>query len=198
MPVRFRGWPLVIWVAVVVGAGVGAILLVQGTGPEGIGAWLRWTARVSGLLFYAAISASALRVFWDAPGTRALLENRRYVGVSAAVAHTWHLAGIVAYANLPDAQVQAGSAVPGGLAYLFLFAMAGTSFDRSAAWLGARRWKLLHTVGAWYVWLVFTYTFLGSAGTHLLSGVLAVLGIGVLGLRVALAVRRPRANGATT
>lgn len=189
---RFRGWPLVICTALGVGAMVGAILLAEGTGSEGIGAWLRWTARISGLLFYAAISASALRVFWDTPSVRALLANRRYVGVSAAVAHTWHLAGIVVYIRLPDIQFEAGSTTGGALAYLFLFAMAATSFDRSAAWLGARRWKLLHTVGAWYVWGVFTFTFAGGAGASLLTALLALLGVGVLGLRVALAVRRRR------
>lgn len=187
---RFRGWPIVSCVTLGVGAVVGAIVLAEGTGPDGVGAWLRWTARISGLLFYAAISASALRIFWDVPFTRALLANRRYVGVSAAVAHTWHLAGIVAYANLPDVQVEGGSSLLGGLAYLFLFAMAATSFDRSAAWLGARRWKLLHTVGAWYVWIVFTSTFAGKAASSPASALLALLGIGVLGLRVALAVRR--------
>lgn len=191
-----RGWSLVGWTALLVGLAVAAILMAQGSGPEGIGAWLRWTARVSGLLFYAAISASALRVFWDTPATRALLANRRYVGVSAAVAHTWHLAGIVTYATLPEVQIPVVAAVGGGIAYLFLLAMAATSFDRSAAWLGARRWKLLHTVGAWYVWLIFTATFLGGAGTHLLSGVLGALGLGVLGLRVALALRRRSAPGA--
>lgn len=188
-----RGWPLVGWTAGAVGLAVAGILLVQGTGAEGVGAWLRWTARISGLLFYLAVSASALRAFRDGPATRALLANRRYVGVSAAVAHTWHLAGIAAYTALPDVRLEAGAAVGGGLAYLFLFAMAATSFDRSAAWLGARRWKWLHTVGAWYVWLVFTFTFLGGAGRSVFSAALLALGVGVLGLRVALALRRRRA-----
>jgi hypothetical protein len=177
-----------------VGVLVGTILLVQGTGPEGIGAWLRWTARISGVLFFAAISASALRVFRDGPFARALLANRRYVGVSAAVAHTWHLAGIAAYLRLPGIGLEAGSAVPGALAYLFLLAMVATSFDRSAAWLGARRWKLLHTLGGWYVWFIFTFTFAGRAGSDPLSAVLALAGVGVLVLRVAVAVRRQRAK----
>lgn len=190
---RFRGWPIVFCVTLGVGVVVGAILLVEGTGADGIGAWLRWTARISGLLFYAAIAAAALRAFWDRPFIRALLANRRYVGVSAAVAHTWHLAGIVAYANLPGVEVESGSSLLGGLAYLFLFAMAATSFDRSAAWLGARRWKRLHTVGAWYVWLIFTYTFAGSAASSPVTALLALAGVGVFVLRVALVVRRTRA-----
>jgi hypothetical protein len=43
----------------------------------------------------------------------------------------------------------------GGIAYAFILAMAATSFDRSAAWLGPRRWKILHTVGSYYIWATF-------------------------------------------
>jgi hypothetical protein len=43
----------------------------------------------------------------------------------------------------------------GVLAYAFSVAMAATSFDRSVMWLGARSWKILHTVGAYYIWLTF-------------------------------------------
>ena len=42
-----------------------------------------------------------------------------------------------------------------GTAYLFLAAMTATSFDRTAAWLGARKWRLLHLVGGWYIWISF-------------------------------------------
>ena len=33
--------------------------------------------------------------------------------------------------------------------------MAATSFDRTAAWLGPRKWRLLHLVGGWYIWISF-------------------------------------------
>ena len=42
-----------------------------------------------------------------------------------------------------------------GTAYLFLAAMTATSFDRTAAWLGPRPWRLLHLVGGWYIWISF-------------------------------------------
>jgi methionine sulfoxide reductase heme-binding subunit len=45
--------------------------------------------------------------------------------------------------------------VIGGIAYAFIFAMAATSSDRSAAWLGPRKWKVLHKVGSYYIWLTF-------------------------------------------
>ncbi len=42
-----------------------------------------------------------------------------------------------------------------GTAYLFIVAMAATSFDRSAVWLGPRNWRLLHLLGGWYIWISF-------------------------------------------
>jgi hypothetical protein len=33
--------------------------------------------------------------------------------------------------------------------------MTATSFDRTAAWLGAGRWRLLHLIGGWYIWISF-------------------------------------------
>ena len=27
--------------------------------------------------------------------------------------------------------------------------------DRTAAWLGARKWRLLHLIGGWYIWISF-------------------------------------------
>lgn len=43
----------------------------------------------------------------------------------------------------------------GVLAYAFIVAMAATSFDQWVKWLGARSWKILHTVGTYYIWLTF-------------------------------------------
>jgi hypothetical protein len=61
----------------------------------------------------------------------------------------------------------------GGLAYAFIFAMAATAFDRSVNWLGARSWKILHTVGAYYIWLTYMIvlvTFALDAPRYWLSG----------------------------
>jgi len=45
--------------------------------------------------------------------------------------------------------------IGGGIAFVFLYAMAATSFDRTAAWLGARRRLLLHKTGMYYFWFIF-------------------------------------------
>jgi hypothetical protein len=45
------------------------------------------------------------------------------------------------------------------MAIPFIAAMTATSFDRTAAWLGPRRWQRLHTVGGWLVWFIFFQSF---------------------------------------
>jgi ABC-type multidrug transport system permease subunit len=47
----------------------------------------------------------------------------------------------------------------GNLGYLFIIAMTATSFPKTANFIGDRLWKILHTVGMYYLWLAFTYSF---------------------------------------
>jgi len=126
---------------------------------DGIRLVIRITARTSLALFLLAFTASALVQLVPSRTTRWIRSNRRYLGVSFAVSHFIHLFAIVALVNLaPDVFWQPSAIVNivfGGLAYVFIASMAVTSFDRTAAWLGAQRWRLLHTAGIWYVWIVF-------------------------------------------
>jgi hypothetical protein len=47
----------------------------------------------------------------------------------------------------------------GGIGYAFIIAMAATSFDRSAAAIGPRAWRILHTSGIYYLWFQFMVSF---------------------------------------
>ena len=85
--------------------------------------------------------------------------NRRYLGVSFAVSHFIHLGVILVLASL-DRELfwkltNVTTIVLAGAAYLFIAAMTATSFDRTAAWLGPRKWRLLHLIGGWYIWISF-------------------------------------------
>src|SRR5207237_10483086 len=117
--------------------------------------------RTSLLLFSLAFSASALHRLWPNGVTRWQRENRRFLGVSFAVSHGVHALGIVGFALLDPLQFHAHvqSPVPGLIGYLFIVLITATSFDRSAAWIGRRNWKIVHTVGAHYLWLAFVIAF---------------------------------------
>jgi hypothetical protein len=153
------------------------------------------TARTSLLLFLLAFAASAAYRLRPGPGTRWLLANRRYVGLSFASSHLVHLLAIVALATrVPDdfwGHTQASTIVVGGIGYVFVALMAATSNDASVAWLGRRRWRLLHLVGAYWVWQVFLISYLLRATTAPANLVPLALVLGAWGLRLAARRRTP-------
>jgi sulfoxide reductase heme-binding subunit YedZ len=82
--------------------------------------------------------------------------------------------------------------IGGGLAYVFIAAMTATSFDRTAQMIGPRAWKILHTVGSYYIWLIFANSYIGRAlamPEYIPAAAILVL---ALGLRIAARLARPR------
>jgi methionine sulfoxide reductase heme-binding subunit len=173
---------------------VSAVLFLMAVGlvlasPDvaGVRSVIRWTARTSLVLFLLTFTASAAWRRWPGAWTRWQLANRRYLGLSFAVSHGVHLIAILAFAHLaPLAFDQASNPATrfvGEIGYLFIIAMTATSFDTTAAWLGRRAWKILHTTGTWYLWFVFLSSYASRAvhDRRYLIGLAAVL--------IALAVR---------
>ncbi|HKY05980.1 MAG TPA: hypothetical protein VJQ56_13880, partial [Blastocatellia bacterium] len=128
---------------------------------------IRSTAQTSFALFMSAFVASPLVKLWPGGFTRWLRANRRYLGVSFAASHTFHVLAITALAVYTSGgsirDRDAFELAAGALGYVFIYAMAITSFDRTARWLGARGWKTLHTIGAYYIWVVFMFSYGGRA-----------------------------------
>jgi len=126
---------------------------------DGIRLVIRATARTSLVLFLLAFTASAMVELVPSEATRWQRRNRRYLGVSFAVSHLIHLIAIVSLASIDQALfwklTNIYTIVLAGAAYLFIAAMAATSFDCTAAWLGPRKWRLLHLLGGWYIWISF-------------------------------------------
>lgn len=119
------------------------------------------------MLFSAAFTAAALHRLWPGPFTRWQRRNRRYLGLAFAASHATHAVAIVTLAVLQPAafheHTREMNPIPGLIAYAFVLAMAATSFDRTAAWLGRRAWQVLHTVGSLYIWGAFLNAFLVRA-----------------------------------
>jgi len=187
------GWPIVGWSAVMVALLCGAVLLAAGGGEAGVRAAIRLSAKTSLLLFSAAFVASSVRVLWPNQLTRWLLANRRYVGVSFAASHFIHLVAILALLRVaPDFRIGPPALIGGGLAYVFIAAMTATSFDRSAAWLGPRRWKALHKTGMYYCWFIFFISYLPRAiGESVLYWPFVAVLLAGLGLRAAARRGKP-------
>ena len=147
--------------------GMALLLLVAflgaGWSEEAVRVVIRWTARVGIVLFAAAFSAGPLRSLWRVESTRWMVTNRRGLGLSFALVHTTHLAALVVLGlEFPDPFVDGLDVVTlvgGGLAYVFMGGMAATSNDAAVRWLGPQRWRRLHTVGGWYILIIFAQTY---------------------------------------
>lgn len=162
-----KGWALVGWTAIVIGGLVAALLALKGINEEGLSLVIRSTAQTSFALFMCAFVASALLKLWPNGFTKWLRANRRYVGVSFAVSHTFHVMAIAALAVYSSGRSiqdrDPFELAAGALGYVFIYGMAITSFDRTARWLGPQKWRVLHTVGAYYIWVVFMFSYGGRA-----------------------------------
>src|SRR5580704_13547654 len=130
---------------------------------DGVRMVIRFTARTSLLFFCLAFSAAAIAHLWPNAWTRWQRRNRRTLGVSFAASHALHAIAIAGFATVdPIGFAKAtnlASYIFGGIGYTFIVAMAATSFDRSAAWLGPRAWRAMHLVGGYYLLLQFTVSF---------------------------------------
>lgn len=131
---------------------------------------IRTTARTSLVLFAMAFSASALATLYPNAWTAWQRRNRRSLGLSFATSHFIHLVALVALARVDNdlfwKLTNPANIVLAGAAYVLLAAMTATSFDGAVKWLGVRRWRLLHLVGGWYIWISFAV----SVGKRLPQG----------------------------
>ena len=156
------------WLPVLYGlfvAGISAaIMTTPEPGPEELRAMIRATAFTSSLAFLPAFAASALRRLRPSPVTNWLVRNRRFLGLSVAASHFWHLVAIVAFVRLysSGAPVPQITLVFGSAGFVFLGLMAATSNDASQRALG-RGWDWLHKIGLYVVWLDFIFTYMGTA-----------------------------------
>jgi methionine sulfoxide reductase heme-binding subunit len=145
-----------------------AILAAYGTDEAGKSALIRATARTSLVLFLAAFAASSVRVFVKNAATAWLLKNRRYLGLSFVVSHAIHLAAIADVAvrwphPFMEQSAQPLTLIGGGAGYVGLVLMALTSWDGAVRRLGAKRWRVLHLVGSWLLWIIFAQSYAGRA-----------------------------------
>lgn len=193
---HFKGWAITGWIAVGLALSTGIVFALFGWTEEALRLLVRITARWAVVLFMLAFAATSLKKLWPSAFTTWLRRNRRYIGVSFAEAHFVHLAFLiilgVAFPNPFLRDLQAITVVSGGLAYAFIAAMTITSFDRTAAWLGGKRWKLLHTAGSYYVWVIFAQTYMTRALADPFFVPFALALFVVLGLRLAIRFRTPR------
>ncbi len=192
---KFQGWRVVGLVSAVVSISLIYVAVRYGWSDEGLRGAIRVTARSSFTLFLAAFSASSLAMILPSTATRWLLANRRFLGISFALSHLVHGAAIVTLAvrtgggSLTARVIGLGSA---GVIYGFILFMLVTSFDRTAAWVGPRVWKAVHTIGGNLIYLTFLATYGRKVAESLVYLPQVVVLLVVLGLRLARRARIKR------
>ena len=190
-----QGWPLLGLLSLLLLVMSAVCLAADAYDVAGVRAVIRATARTSLVLFALAFGAQAMLTLWPSVLTRWQRRNRRQLGLAFAVSHTIHAAAILAFARM-DPQgfhehAMPGTLVSGGIAYAFIVAMAATSFDRTAAWVGPAAWRMLHWLGDYYLWVSFIVTNGKRIGQSPLYALPVVLMLVLLALRIA-ARRRMR------
>ena len=164
--------------------------------------WLlaaRYTARLAFPIFILVFIASSWHRLSPSRISRAIVRRRRALGLAFATAHTIHLGALVANnavaGQIPDAVALIG----GGGAYLVMFAMVVTSTDAAVRRLG-RNWLRLHKLGVYWIWFVFTFSYLGRVlgGKREFAPLLGIA-LAAIALRIAAArIRRPQRADAQT
>jgi methionine sulfoxide reductase heme-binding subunit len=171
-----------------------AIMSGHDAGMTELRAVIRVTAFTSAVPFLLVFVASAWHRLRPSPAARWLVAQRRYLGLSVAASHLWHLLAIVGLAaSVPAfrANLSPATLVFGGAGFVLLALMAATSTDAAQRALG-RGWTWLHTTGLWVLWLDFVFTYVGPAAASPFHAVMTLLFVAALVLRLGVRVVRRR------
>jgi methionine sulfoxide reductase heme-binding subunit len=191
----FEGWRLFAILTLILAALCAGLSGIRDFDVNGVRMVVRFTARTSLLFFCLAFSAAALAQLRPNAWTRWQRRNRRYLGVTFAASHALHAIAIIAFATMDPAGFAAAtnlaSYVFGGIGYAIIAAMTVTSFDRTAAAIGPRAWRILHLTGGYYLLLQFTVSFGKRIPDMPLYGLFLVPLLAVFALRmIAMASKR--------
>jgi sulfoxide reductase heme-binding subunit YedZ len=190
-----RVWRLPIAYGLAVLGLAAAVLSTPGAGSTELRAVIRLTAFTSAVPFLVVFAASAWHGLRPSAASRWTLANRRYLGLSVAASHLWHLLALVGFAALSP-EFRAGTDPlalwVGGAAFVLLALMAATSTDGAQRALGCA-WGRLHATGLAVLWLAFVLAYAAAAAArspfHAVMTLAFVAGLATrVGARVA---RRP-------
>ena len=152
---------------------VGWLFFVENS-DEQLRLWVIYTALISFFYFVLSFSAGSLYSISPNSVTTFIRQDRRYIGLSFALGHTFHLAAIVPFYIVMQERPSIVQVVGGGLGYLTIYVMAVTSNDWAVKKLGFKRWKQIHWFGANYIAIIFIYSYFYTlfAGQFKLTSVL--------------------------
>jgi methionine sulfoxide reductase heme-binding subunit len=150
---------------------------------------IRATARTSLVLFLAAFTASSLAKLYPSALTKALVRERRYIGLSFAFSHLLHAIALIVYVKTAPEAFWTGRTeatnIPGSIGYLMILLLVITSFKAPARLLGPKNWKRLHRTGVWIIAIIFAGSYYTRIHLHADYVVPTVIVVAAMLLRVA-------------
>ncbi len=147
---------------------------------ESLGATLRLGARLSLLIYLLIFVARPMRTLAANMFSQLMLKNRRSLGIAFAAIMTAHLYLLITLNGLPAAYL-------GMLVYVFIYLMLVTSFNKPAALLGPKRWKILHKTGLYVIGIALAqvqFTRIAGGVAEPVHYVLAGLVLLAIGIRI--------------
>lgn len=124
---------------------------------EAVSSMIQVSVRCAVPLLYIVFAASSIQALFPGPFSRWLLRNRKYLGLSFAVAMAWQAFFIIwLVAVHTDYYVNEvyvlRDAIEGIGGYLFLIAMTVTTFSWGRQKLNPKQWRWLHLSGIYFLW----------------------------------------------
>jgi hypothetical protein len=157
--------PARVWMVGAVAGGLaiaGAVLADYGTGPDGIGQAVRYTARWSFLFFWLSYVGGAMAVLFG-PAFAGLARSARNLGLAFAAALQVHI-GLVIWLGVVIGQIplQGGVLLFFVVGLFFSYLLALLSFGVGVGSLG-RLWRPLLLLGTTYILIAFGRDFVLGA-----------------------------------
>lgn len=156
-------WRTILLVALLYGIASLAVVFFKGSDEDAVRILIRYSARISALLFSIAFSARAIHYFVKKKFSENLLKNRPHFGLAFTVSHTFHLFFLICLQQLIHpvfTLAKSSSLLAGGMAYLFMYVMAISTFTTIKNKLDPRTWKFLHLLGGYWIWIIFFNSYL--------------------------------------
>ena len=134
-----------------------AMVRVDLTSAKGVSSMIQLSVRHAVPLLFVAFATSSVQVLFPGAFSRWLLRNRKFIGLSFAAAMGWQLTFILwlvtVHSEYYVSEVYVLSDVVEGVSsYALLIAMVLTSFKFGRSRLTPKQWKLLHTIGIYWLW----------------------------------------------
>jgi hypothetical protein len=148
--------------AVCIAAATALQLHFNGSEEESVRQLIRWSVRISTVLFSLAFGISSVQFFLKDAVSSLVLKYRPHIGLAFGAFHTAHLLFLIWLQNAIHpvfTLAKTSSLLGGGLAYVFMYLMMLTTYPQFKSRMSTAQWKLLHTVGGYWIWLIFFRTY---------------------------------------